>query len=460
MRARKSSMSTGTAVAEPTPAPAATGNASADAAKAERVLKLAHKSLDVKDASMALRAVKRLGKDHASGPVHDAVEARKNTLLTEASTKLAAARAATPVDVATLKSLSKVFKDYPVGAEAKAAHETAVKAVKDAKAKERADAAEEKEKLKNLPPEPVQSFGPGISEFVSIESIDLAPKDLRARGFDPEDEEYLNKVEYIKTNEFFLQPILLRPSTKPGRFFLMDGRNRWEAAKAVTAMGIDRTKIEAKVFKGLDATQGLEVALMANIQAKKMTKSEIADAMAILVTRFDGSLRQFAASKSMNVNTVSNLLALNNLISDARREVAKGTIAASKAYMLGRIPVESQKEWIEPAKELPANTFVKRVREFLGTAKPDGDEGEASREAAASAVSAKTHLSAKKMEEFLVEVCSADAGSGPGKVSDAFQAGMIAGVRACLGWNFTLGQRSSVGYETKGKEDMTRFAKK
>lgn len=449
----KKTMSTGTA-----PAPTTSeGNASADAAKADRTLKLAKKALDAhKDSpSRVLKIVGKLIADNPSGPVFDLATVTKGQVLTNGKTQLAAAKIAK--DKETLKTLAKNFKDLDIGTEAATARTEILEAEKKAKDEKRAQDVKDKEAEKAQPPEPVPAYGQGIAEYVSIEAIDLPPKGMKVREFDPESDTFKNKVEFIRTNPTFLQPILLRPSSTAGRFILVDGRNRWEACKLVQAEGkLDRSKIEAKVFKDLDAAQGLEIGLQANIQSERMSKTEIGQALGVLIGKTGDalSLRQFAARQNMNVNTLRNLLSLNKLTTDAQRAVAKGEIKAAKAYALGRVPIESQKDWIESAKTMPTGKFVKAIEELLASSGDDGPDADTSSAAAAAAVTAKTHLSPKKMAELLEEVCSEDPKAGPGKINDAFQAGMAAGIRSCLGWSVKYGTVSNVGYVTQVKKEI------
>jgi hypothetical protein len=378
------------------------------------------------------------------------------------SLKRGNADAAPAAQTAIDKKAAERAKEKADKAAVKAKEVADKKAAKEKADKEKAEkkAAEEKERKEIEDAQaqdaatPVTNFGDAETAWVALDKIHVAPKDAQARPFDPKDPEYLDKVQFIRSNKTFYQPIILYPKGDTGEFYISDGRNRWEACKQVTKDGIDRSKIEARIYKSWGGTEGLTAGLLANLRAKKMSKLETADALKSLIARPENrekSLRRIAAENGFRaVNTLRNLLGLANLVTNAQKLVARGEIKAAKAYALAQIPVEEQEDWIENAKTLPTSQFVKAALAHVAA----GKKGEPTNSATAArrAQTAARAKTATQMEKELKEVREWDAKS---KANDAYQAGVIDGILLCMGRKPLWPSEALAGYQVKPAHEIT-----
>ncbi len=290
----------------------------------------------------------------------------------------------------------------------------------------------------------VPDYGPSEIVIVELSKIKLPPTRKQTRPFDPQDPEYLNKVEYAKANRKWLQNIILR---KDGNdLVLVAGRNRYEASKETGWLSI-----EARVYESMTVVQALQVGLMENIHAKTMTKPQIALAMAeILREDPKASSGKFAAGLNVTKNTVRNILSLNRLVPEASRRTTKGEIPLANAYQLATLPPEIQPDWIDQAAETKTLKFAKAVQEFVKDMAKDttGTVRKSSKERAKKAPEAIKPLGQTKLEAALAEVRVADPDI-MGNINLSYQDGMIDGLLIALGRKPRLPASSAAGFQTK-----------
>jgi ParB/RepB/Spo0J family partition protein len=294
-----------------------------------------------------------------------------------------------------------------------------------------------------------QDFGDSVIESIDIAKIDNPPKGEEVRPFNPQDPEYLRKVEYARGNKKWLHPIIVRKGEN-GRFIRVAGRNRLEASREV-----GWSQIEARIFADLDPATALEIGLIENLRSKDMTKTEIATAVAAIMRRRPGATVSGLA-KEMNCtpNTVRNILSLNNLVTEAQRLVGKGEIPAANAYALALLPedvqAENDGEWIKSAKNTKTLKFVKAVQEFVKDLKGDktGTARKSSAERARNASKAQKPLTQTELETYLGDARTGDP-KIIGAVNESFQDGMIDGLLIALGRKPLLPATRVAGYQPK-----------
>ena len=291
----------------------------------------------------------------------------------------------------------------------------------------------------------------GASEILPIplDKIDLPPKNEQVRAFVPEDAEFQRKVEFAKVNRKWLQNIIVRKG-EGGRFILVAGRNRFEAAKVAGWL-----EIEARVFADLDVGTSICVGLMENIGSKQMTKTEQAAAMAAVMRRDPkATINDFASRMSVTKNTVRNILSLNNLTTEAAKKTSKGEIPLANAYQLATLPMDVQAaddgEWIKSAATTKTLKFVKAVQEFLRDLKGDksGSVRAASKDRAKKAPKAIRPAGQKELEDMLADALAADP-EIVGKINESYQDGLIDGLLLALGRKPKMPATSVAGYQPK-----------
>lgn len=302
----------------------------------------------------------------------------------------------------------------------------------------------------------VPDLGPSEIVNIPMSKIDLSPKSEQVRSFDPEDREYLRKVEFAATNRKWISNVVVT-RIEGGRYKLIAGRNRFEASKVN-----DWKEIEARVYeKEMDVATALSVGLMENIHSKTMTKAEIAATMAAIMRRDPkATIGGFAAAMNVTKNTVRNILALNDLAPEATRRTGKGEIPLANAYQLATLPLDVQEAddgaWIKSAAETKTLKFVKAVQEFLKDLKGDktGTTRAASKERAKAAPKAIKPLNQTALEELLGEIMAADP-EVVGAINESFQDGMIFALRSALGQSPSLPASSQAGFQAKPASSRT-----
>jgi len=112
-----------------------------------------------------------------------------------------------------------------------------------------------------------------------------------------------------------VQPVVVRPLARPGRYELIAGERRWRATRMA---GL--TSIPA-IVREIDDESTLALALIENIQRENLNPLEEAGALKRLIEEFDLTHAEAARSVGRSRAAVSNLLRLLDLAPEVRELV-------------------------------------------------------------------------------------------------------------------------------------------
>ena len=124
-----------------------------------------------------------------------------------------------------------------------------------------------------------------------------------------------------------LQPILVRPSSRPGEYEIVAGERRWRAA---TAAGL--TELPC-IEMDVDDSAVAEIALIENMQRKDLTPWEEADGLRALCERFGYTHEDVARKVGKSRSTVTEALSIASIPEPIRKICRKADIA-SKSILL------------------------------------------------------------------------------------------------------------------------------
>lgn len=148
-------------------------------------------------------------------------------------------------------------------------------------------------------------------EEANGDQLKAVPIELIQRGqYQPRVDLKADSLEELAQSiraEGVVQPILIRPLTKGGRYELIAGERRWRAAQIA---GL--STIPAIIRRVADA-QAMSIALIENIQREQLNPMEEAAALDRLSREFDMTHQQIAEAIGRSRAAVSNLMRLLEL---------------------------------------------------------------------------------------------------------------------------------------------------
>jgi ParB family chromosome partitioning protein len=142
-------------------------------------------------------------------------------------------------------------------------------------------------------------------------------------------------VTSIKTHGV-LQPIVVEPHGV--KFRLVAGERRWRAARAA---GLERIPA---VLRSLDDRARLEVALIENIQRRKLNPLELAEAFVRLNKQFSMAFEEIAERVGKAHATVANTARLVNLPAEARDALLAKKISEGHARSILALQADPKKQ--------------------------------------------------------------------------------------------------------------------
>ena len=178
--------------------------------------------------------------------------------------------------------------------------------------------------LSALIPEAADPPGPGAIE-VDVEL--LAPNEDQPR-LQMDDARLEDLARSIKANGV-IQPILVRRSGDGYR--IIAGERRWRAAQRA---GLRKVPVIVRDVAADSHKQLLELALVENIQREDLNPVEEAHAYQRLVSEFQLTQEQIAASVGKDRSSVANYLRLLKLPDEVRAELASGALSMGHARAL------------------------------------------------------------------------------------------------------------------------------
>lgn len=176
-----------------------------------------------------------------------------------------------------------------------------------------------------------------------------------------------------------LQPLLVRPTTEGGRFEIVAGHRRYEAARRVET--VERVPC---IVRTLTAVQALEIQIIENVQRKDITPLEEAEAFRRLRDDHSYDVETIVQKVGKSKAYVYARLKLTQLAPEARKAVGSGEFSASIGVLLARLPsptlqAEATKELLAVAKndreELTVDYAEQIIRDdFMRSLKGAPDE--------------------------------------------------------------------------------------
>ena len=172
-----------------------------------------------------------------------------------------------------------------------------------------------------------------FNQELSIKLLDESPSNPRKVVETRDDEELAQSIR----SKGVLQPIRVRP-LKRGRYEIVFGHRRMRAARlaglaTVPATIADMTDLEV-----------LEAQIVENENRADVSPLEKAAGYGALIEKHGVSLEAVAARVGKSVSTVRGLLRLRSLPPKATKAVADGTLPASTAGLIARVPTEPLRE--------------------------------------------------------------------------------------------------------------------
>ncbi len=190
-------------------------------------------------------------------------------------------------------------------------------------------------------------------------------------------------TKYIVANRRTLSPLNVR-RTEGGAYVVFGGCHRFVAYQNANVILFDRgeepiTRIPCQVWD-VTPTEALALGNLDNHQ-KMMTVAERSLAVAAFLARnMDLTCGEAAAAMGISEGSFKNYKVLRDLVPRAAAEVyVHGTISASVAYGLARLPKVIQTDWIEFCQrtDISSTEKVKRMRarnrEIINGSPPGGD---------------------------------------------------------------------------------------
>src|SRR6202453_3519377 len=207
-------------------------------------------------------------------------------------------------------------------------------------------------------------------EQIELDAIERNPYQTRAVF----DEELLKELaESVKANGV-VQPIVLRPAEKEGRYVLVLGERRLRASRLAGKQTVPA------LVKRLSLQQAAEMTVLENIQRQDLNAMEQAEAFRVLSKEFQLTQAQIAERIGVSRETVANYMRLLRLPQDVMKYMLEGRLSFSDARELLSLEKEEHIRLVADEivkKHLKWHEVEERVRELNGLGIPGGEEKKA-----------------------------------------------------------------------------------
>ena len=179
------------------------------------------------------------------------------------------------------------------------------------------------------------------SESESIDGVlKTLPVDVLQRGvYQPRIDMNPDSLEELADSiraQGVVQPIVVRPIDKPGRYEIIAGERRWRASQLAGLHEIPA------VIRDVPDQAAMAMALIENIQREELNPMEEAHALQRLIDEFGMTHQVAAEAVGRSRAAVSNLLRLLSLTSDVKRMLENGDLEMGHARALLALPNEVQ----------------------------------------------------------------------------------------------------------------------
>ncbi|MEM9724591.1 MAG: ParB/RepB/Spo0J family partition protein [Pseudomonadota bacterium] len=166
---------------------------------------------------------------------------------------------------------------------------------------------------------------PSSAQTVPVDLISPNPDQPR-KYFDPEK---LEELAASIRQKGVIQPILVRPSSEgPGRYEIIAGERRWQAAQRAKLHEIPA------VIQEYDDSSALEVAIIENVQRSDLNPMEEAYGYRALMERFGYTQEHLAKNIGKSRSHIANIMRLVNLPENIQALVRSGELSAGHGRAL------------------------------------------------------------------------------------------------------------------------------
>lgn len=180
----------------------------------------------------------------------------------------------------------------------------------------------------------VDSLGAPVSTIgrkIAIELIEPNPEQPRSEFGD------LTDLTASIKEKGVLEPLLVKPISKSGRWMIIAGERRWRSAKLAGLTEVPCIEMD------LDEQGVAEIALIENLQRKDLNLWEEADGLAALQQRYGYTQEEISKKISKSRTTVTEFLTIAGLPAEIR-ERCKALNVTTKSALL-----EVARQFDEPA---------------------------------------------------------------------------------------------------------------
>jgi len=142
-----------------------------------------------------------------------------------------------------------------------------------------------------------------------------------------------------------LEPLLVRPGERSGRYLIISGERRYRAAMQAGLVEVPVIEME------VTPEEALEIALIENLQRKDLTPFEEAEGYRSLAETFDYTHESIAEAVGKSRTVITESLSLLQM-SQRVREAAQALGIQSKSLLLEVLKCESEEEMIHLLEEV------------------------------------------------------------------------------------------------------------
>jgi len=185
-------------------------------------------------------------------------------------------------------------------------------------------------------PQPIHSEEV-VFDNIPLKDIKLSPTNPRT-SYD--DKATAELAESIKTHGV-LQPVLVRPFGKPGKYQLIAGSRRYKASEIAGRPTIPAT------IRELTDDQALEIQIIENLQREGVNPIEEAVAYASLMKLKGFDVAEVAHRVGKTPAFIAQRLKLNDLIEDFKKLLFEERITITDALKVCKLKVEDQEDLYE-----------------------------------------------------------------------------------------------------------------
>ena len=177
-----------------------------------------------------------------------------------------------------------------------------------------------------------QAIAGEVTEGVTMAARSLPIERIRPNPLQPRrefSEEELRQLSESIEQHGFIQPIVVRPDPEEAdSWMLVAGERRWRAAQLAR-----RHEVPA-IVKDITDREGLEIAIIENVQRSDLNAIEEASAFKQLMDHFGHTQERLALTLGKSRSSIANMLRILRLPDTVQQLVRAGTLSAGHARAL------------------------------------------------------------------------------------------------------------------------------